>query len=257
MSLVNLPLIFYVLKASIRDKLVISLLLVFLVSISLSVFIGSSAIVEANAASLTFISASARLIGVISLILFVVFYIRRAYETHDIEYLLSRPINRISFVSSHLLGLAILAIIFTALVSLGIYAYGHAFINLQGLIYWSMSILLELMIVSFAALFFAMVLPSAVTATMATLAGYSLARMSGQVLNIIDTGTQGSSYEILEKIMEAASVIVPRFDLFSQSAWLIYGPDSSISLTFIVLHGTIFCLLITFAAIFDLLRKEF
>ena len=257
MSFLSLPLISYVIKASIKDKLILSLILVLCASVSLAVFIGSAAVVEPEAATLTFIAGSARLVGVISLTLFVVFYVRRSYETHDIEYLLSRPISRIAFVSSHLIALAVLSAIFMAAISIGIFLFGKNFINIDGFIYWSVSLFLEFMIISFASLFFAMVLPSAVTATMATFAGYTLARMSGQVLNIIDTDSYSGSYQILGKIMESASVIVPRFDLFSQSAWLIYGPAANISLMFIVFHGVTFCFLIAFSSIFDLLRKEF
>ncbi len=257
MSFLNIPLTFYVLKASVRDKLVLSLMLFFIAAVSMSLFIGSSAVTEPDAAILTFIASSARFIAVISLILFVVFYVRRAYETHDIEYLLSRPINRISFITSHLFALSILSICFSFFIAAGIFLYASSFINGDGFMLWFISLTLEFMIVSYAAFFFSMVLPSAVTGTMATLAGYILARMSGQILNIIDAGNNGEIFGVLGKIMEASSVIVPRFDLFSQSAWLLYGPDANISLIFILLHGILFSLLIGCAAIFDLLRKEF
>ena len=257
MALFNSPLILYVLRASIRDKLILSLIVFFVVAVSLSIFIGSSAITEPDAAILTFIASSARFIGVLSLVLFVVFYLRRAYETHDIEYLLSRPISRISFIISHLLALSVLSILFAFVISAGVILFGSSFINYEGFMVWSISLTLEFMIVSYAAFFFAMVLSSAVTSTMATFAGYTLARMSGQVLGIIDAGGHSDLFEVLGKLMEGASVIVPRFDLFSQSAWLLYGPDENIGLFFILAHGILFLFLIACASIFDLLKKEF
>ncbi len=257
MPCLNSPLILYVLRASIRDKLVLSLIVLLVTAVSLSVFIGSSAITEPDAAILTFIASSSRFIGVLALVLFVVFYVRRAYETHDIEYLLSRPISRISFVISHLLAFSVLSLFFAVIVSAGLVLFASTFMNYEGFLVWSVSLALELMIVSYAAFFFSMVLPSAVASTMATLAAYTLARMSGQVLGIIDAGGQSSLFEVLGKVMEAASVIVPRFDLFSQSSWLLYGPDTNIGLGFILIHGILFLFLITCSAIFDLLRKEF
>lgn len=253
----NLPLISYVLKASIRDRLILSLIIFFIVGVSLSFFIGSSALTEPDGAVLTFIAGSARFIGVISLVLFVVFHIRRSYDTRDVEYLLSRPISRVSYVVSHLLALSVLSIIFVIVISSGVVIFAYKFLNFEGLLIWSASLALEFMIVSYAAFFFSMVLSSAVVSAMITLAGYALARMSGQVLNIIDAGSEIALFGTLGKIMEAASIVVPRFDLFSQSAWLIYGPDTTISLGFIIAHGVAFMLLILCASIFDLQRKEF
>lgn len=257
MSLISVPLTLYVLKASIRDKLVLSLILILAGAISLSIFIGSSAVSEPDAAVLTFIASSARFLGVISLILFTVFYIRRAFETRDIEYLLSRPISRISFVTSNLLALSILSMMFTAFIVVGVYIFSYSFIDYEGMVLWAISLCLEFMIVAYAAFFFSMVLSSAVSSTLATLCSYVLARMSGQILGIIDAGGHSDVFKILSKIMEASSVIVPRFDLFSQSAWLLYGPDTNISMLFIMLHGGLFLFLIACASIFDLLRKEF
>ena len=257
MTLVNVSLVSYVLKASVRDRLVLSLGILFLIAVSLSLFIGSSAVTETGAAVLTFAASSARFIGVISLILFVVFYLRRAFETHDIEYVLSRPVSRVAFINSHLLAFSLLSLMCVCVIVCGLSLMSSSYINVQGLIFWGISLFFEFMIVAYAAFFFTMVLPSAVTATMATLAGYALARMIGQILGIVDMGSNGRIYDYLGKIMEASSVIVPRFDLLTQSAWLVYGPDDNVGLIFILLHGSLFLLLIACAAIFDLLRKEF
>jgi hypothetical protein len=102
-----------------------------------------------------------------------------------------------------------------------------------------------------------MVLSSAVSATLATLAAYMFARMSGPVLGIIDTGDHGVLFETLGRILEASSVIVPRFDLFAQSKWLIYGPGEVIGYPYIIGVGAAFTMLIICATLFDLLRREF
>jgi hypothetical protein len=81
--------------------------------------------------------------------------------------------------------------------------------------------------------------------------------MSGQVLTIIDAGAPSDFFDFMGKIMEASSVIVPRLDLLTQSAWLIHGPDQQIGALFIILHSVLFLFVVGCAAIFDLLRKEF
>jgi hypothetical protein len=258
MGYVNLSLVAYVLKASLRDKLVISVFAIFCAAISLALFLGSAAVIETGQVVLTFTAGSIRIIGVIALTLFTVFYVRRCFDTHDVEYLLSRPVSRISFVLSHLLGLAILCMGFAVIACGAIYIASAGQLDSYGFGLWGVSFLLEMMIIVYAAFFFSMVLSSAVSGTLATFSGYILARMSGQVLGIIDSGTHGGEQiGLLEGIMQGSSVIVPRFDLYTQSAWLIYGPDQTIAFGYIVISGLAFLLLITCAAIWDLIGRDF
>lgn len=258
MGCVNLSLVTYVLKASLRDKLVISVFAVFLAAISLSVFLSSAAVIETGQAVLTFTASSCRLIGVIALTLFTVFYVRRCFDTHDVEYLLSRPISRVSFVLSHLLGLAVLCAGFAIIACGAVYIVSAGQLNYPGFFQWGVSFLLEIMITVYASFFFSMILSSAVSGTLATFAGYILARMSGQVLGIIDSGAHGGDrIGILEGMMQGSSVIVPRFDLYTQSAWLIYGTDDTVGLWYILMSGLAFLLLVTCAAIWDLLGRNF
>ena len=258
MSFLSLSLVTYVLKASLRDKLVISVFSIFIAAVSLSLFLSSAVVIETGETMITFVASSLRLLGILALILFTVFYVRRSFDTHDVEYLLSRPITRVSFAISHLIGLSILCFGFTVLSCGTLYFVSSGKIDGLGFFLWAVSFLMETVIVVHAAFFFSMVLSSAVSGTLATLAGYLLARMSGQVLGIIDAGTHGGEkLGFLEGIMQASSVIVPRFDLYTQSSWLIYGPSDMVSFPYILLSGFAFILLIMCAAIWDLLGRDF
>jgi len=95
------PLVTYVLMAALRDRLIVSLIVLVAVGTSLSVFIGSSAILEKDQFALVFAAAGLRFAGVAGLVLFTVFYVRRAFDTKDIEFLLARPVSRFSFLFSH------------------------------------------------------------------------------------------------------------------------------------------------------------
>ena len=71
--LISFPLVGYVLKAAIRDRLFLSLIVLVLVGVSLSIFLGGAAIVESNRFSLVFAASGLRLAGVMGLVLFIVF----------------------------------------------------------------------------------------------------------------------------------------------------------------------------------------
>lgn len=251
-----LPLVKYVLTASLRDKTLIAFVLLAAIGISLSLFFGSSAITEKEQFTSTFVANSLRLGGVFTLLLFVVFFIRKSFETHDVEYMLTKPVTRFQFLLAHSLAFTFLAFILAGFSALVVYFLpGRADTN--GSLLWSVSLFLELLLVANMAMFFSFILKSSVSATLATLAYYVLSRIIGGVLGVIDSAPQAGAMLVVEKIMLLISIIVPRIDLMTQSSWLIYGPDAVVNWTFILIQGVFFYGLVFFAALIDFKRKQF
>lgn len=254
--MISWPLVSYVLKAAIRDKLVISLLIVLLLGTSLSLFLGSSAIVEPQHFAMVFAGGALRMIGAMGLILFTVFFIRRSFEAKDVELMLSRPIGRVQFLLSYAAGLSLLAVMAGIAQGLCVYAISfHAFE--PGHLIWIASIMVENIIMVNVALFFAMILSSAASAAMAVYGFYILARMMGQILGTIDAGSRVYDLKILEYIMQAISSVMPRLDLLGQTSWLVYGADTQIGLGFVFVQGLVFTALILIASLIDLVRRQF
>ena len=52
--------------------------------------------------ALSYTAGGLRIIGVLSLVLFISFYIRRAFDTKDVDLNLTRPVSRVSFLLSHI-----------------------------------------------------------------------------------------------------------------------------------------------------------
>ncbi len=248
----------YILSAAMRDRLLLSFLLLVCIGVSLSIFLGSAAIIEKDQFSLVFMASGLRIGGVFTLVLFVVFYIRRSFETRDVDYLLSRPITRFQFLLSHMVAFFVLASVAAFIIFTIIWIMAGAGLPQMGLLMWGGSIWAEYMMMVMVALFFALVLSSAVSATLITLAFYVLARLMGDILGIVntDTGESGAIF-FLEKIMSLISIFIPRLDLMGQSSWLLYGMDETVRLPFIFLQGTVFCGLVFFAAFIDLKRRQF
>ncbi len=246
----------YVLKAAFRDRILISVLLLVVLGTSVSVFMGSSAVLEKSQFALVYTSGGLRFLSVLGLVLFIVFHVRRSFDTKDVEYLLSRPISRTSFLFSHVMAFSILAVFiglatFAAVLVVAPKAVGY------GHLLWGASLLVELVVMANAALFFSLVLPSAATGALATFSFYALARMIGQLLGISQSGIVLPGDKFLVFIMKLISLLIPRLDLMGQSSWLVYPPDDSVGLVFILVQGILFSFMIVCAALIDLVRRQF
>jgi hypothetical protein len=247
----------YVLTAALRDRLIVSLIVVLLLGASLSVFLGSGAITEKDRFALVFAGGGLRLAGVLGLVLFVVFLIRRSFESKDVEFLLSRPVGRIEFLLSYAAAFSLLGILLGAAQGLCIYIIApHLFA--QSHVLWIVSIMMENIIMANTALFFAMILSSAATAAMATFGLYVLSRLMGQILGIIDAPRRTHlDLEWLEYIMQVISAVTPRLDLLGQTSWLMYGPGDGVGFGFVLAQGAVFTALVVIAALIDLVRRQF
>ncbi len=246
----------YILTAAFKDKILLSFLIVIGVGVSLSIFLGSSSVTEKDQASIVFTASMLRFSGIITLTLFAVFYIRKAFDTRDVEFMLARPITRSQYLAGYYLAFFFLAVIVTFLMSLTLFLMPEAG-NIAGILLWSASLLVELMIMVSVAIFFSFVISSAVSAALITFAFYALSRMIGGILGVVQNNTSESAMILMERIMLIISVFIPRLDLLGQGSWLIYDQNTSVGWPFILGQGIVFIGLVFFAALIDFRRKQF
>ncbi len=251
----SIPLIKYVLMAALRDRLILSLFVILLLASLLSIFLGSSAIIERDQFTLVFTAGSLRIISVLGLVLFVVFFVRRSFDARDIEFLLSRPISRLSVIFSYGFSFSLLAILIGLASGAVVYSVTPHLAG-QGHVLWITSIIVENIIMVNIALFFSMYISSSASASLVTLGFYVLARMMGQLLGIVDSDLvdSGGIYSIA---LQFVSIITPRLDLMGQTSWLIYGVDGGIGLLQIWAQGLVFTIFVLLAASLDFNRREF
>lgn len=248
----------YILTAAFRDRLFLLFLLLAVLGVCLSIFLGSSAITEKDQFSIVFLASGLRVGGLIMLILFVVFYLRRSFESRDVEYLLARPITRLQFLFAHSFAFSILATIVAVITTLILIAVPSAGASLGGYIVWGASVWAELLIMVNVALFFSLILSSAVAGSLACIAFYVLSRMIGSILAIVHAGSDGGAFSMLaEKVMLFISIFIPRLDLMGQTSWLVYGGEAIQDLSFFIIQAVVFYGLIMAAALVDLNRRQF
>ena len=248
----------YTLITAMRDWLFIGLILLVAAAYGLSVFTGSTALVEQAQMSIAYFAGGSRIVLMVGLIVFVCFHVRRLFDNREIESMLSKPISRSQFVVAYWLGfviLAIIAVIPVIIIMVTIYTPNHI-----GLLYWASSLILELSLVLAFALVAALMLSSAVGSVMASFAFYFISRLMGFFVaalaqpNSLSTGISG---KIMSTIMEGISTIVPRLDLYAKSSWLIYGVEGQTDLWIFQAQSAVFIALLLSMAVFDFKRKQF
>ncbi|MFO0388763.1 MAG: hypothetical protein ACK502_03470 [Alphaproteobacteria bacterium] len=246
----------YILLTAFRDKLFIGVLIGVVCAAAISATLGSTAFLEEQQMTLTYAAGSARLILAVGLIVFVCFHIRSAFDSKEIDVMLSRPISRSNLVVAYWLGFSVVALLLVVPVVGVIAALG--LLNMEGYMGWAISLLLEASLVVALALFSAFTLKSAVTSVLACMGFYVLSRMMAFFVIAADAPSMGQMpYLILKYVLKAISSIVPRLDFFAKTEWLVYGFTVPQEWYWFVLQAAIFIPLLLIAAILDFKRKQF
>ena len=247
-----------------RDWLYLGIMLFSLAAISLSMFLGNTAVTEQGFMSTAFIGGSVRMITIIGLILFVCFHVRRSFDSKEIELLLTRPISRIQFVASYFMGFAALTLSLIVPIVIGIYLLsivGLIWVNQWGIFYWALSFYFETLIILSFAFFISLILNSAVVSVLSTFAFYFIARIMGFFLvsmnNPVSTMHSESLGRFSEKILAVISVFLPRLDMFTKGDWLVYGIVDYNQYWVFIGTAFIYIPLLLVMCVFDFIRKEF
>ena len=248
----------YVLLTATRDRLFFGLLIGILAAAYISSVLGSTAMLETDQMTLAFTAASARVIIMVGLIVFIGFHMRNAFDAKEIDVLLSRPISRTTLVLSYWLGFAVVAtlLVLPTIVLVGLLGT----LNKHGYMLWSLSLLLESWLVVSIALFAALTIKSGVGTVLGSLAIYTLSRMMGFFIATTKAGSLFKAAEInmgAEWTMTAISTIVPRLDFYAKSQWLIYGAKSYDDVWLVLMQSAVFIPLLIAAAVIDFKRKQF
>ena len=165
----------YILLSGTRDKLYLGLFISLIIAFSLSIFLGSTAMVEQQQMTTAYISGLSRGVLVIGTIIFVCLNMNRAFENKEVEFILSKAISREHFILSYLIGffVSILMILIPLIVAIFFVTKADKF----GLLMWSLSLLSELMIVICFSLLASLILKNSFSSILASLGFYIISRL--------------------------------------------------------------------------------
>lgn len=248
----------YILLTALRDKLFTGLLAGVLLASYISAVMGSTALVETQAATITYAAGSARIILMMGLVVFVCFHIRNAFETKEIDVILSRPISRLSLVIAYWAGFSTVAMLLVIPV-VAVVAY-LGILQKAGFGIWAISLFCETLLVVALALFSALILRSGVASVMSALGFYVLSRMMGYFIATSKSGLlfHSDTVNYLSKYtLTAISIFVPRLDFFAKTGWLVNSFETAAEWQYFLWQTLIFVPLVLTAAIIDFQRKQF
>lgn len=256
----SITLLRYMLITALRDRLFLALPVMLALGAALVIFLSSSAIIEQREMAAALCGASSRILVITGLVLFTCFHIRQAIAGGEVALILSRPISRGAFVLIYSASLVLAGFISVAISVILVWISARP--PLDGLMIWGLSLALETMLMILIAVFFGLILNSAVASALACLGYYVLARMSGLLVMLAGHASEGKLFEqIIGKSFGVISLIIPRMDFFSRSEWLVYGWNGGWNgqepgLMLAVLQALAIVPLILAAAAIDFSRKR-
>ena len=248
----------YILLTAARDWLFIGLFAAVIAASGLSFFLGSNALSEQNQMQIVFIAGSTRLILAIGMILFICFHIRRSFENREIDFIISRPISRVTFLLAYFISFTVLSLLLLLPIASLLFILFRP--DIMGLLAWSLSIFCELTLLSTFAILASLILKSAVSAVLACFSFYIISRIMGYAVSTIIIPAKLNNINIniaLETFLKLLSSLFPRLDLFGQSKWLIYSDVQIETINFILAQSIIYITFILLMSIFDFKRKQF
>lgn len=250
----------FILLTGLRDKLYLSLLIILAGAFGLSNLVGFSALSEETQMQLVYFSFLSRVIIVCGMILFICFYINKEFEKKEIDFILSKPISRNTLILSYWTSFNLISLILIIPVAIVIAFFSHP--NFLGLVWWFISVILELMLVSTFAIVSSLILGGAVVSVIATYAFYFICRMMGFFVYSIslpkNINVAVSSWtDFSESLLKILSSVFPRLDLFGKSEWLIYGITDYNEIFLVLIQSVIYIFLMLFIAFYDFGKKQF
>jgi hypothetical protein len=222
----------------------------------LSSLISYSAISEEAQMHIVYFAFLSRLVIVCGITLFICFYINKSFENKEVDFILTKPISRNSFVMSYWFAFTIITLFLLVPVAIMLSFYlksGSAI----GLLWWIISVVLELMLVSTFAITASLVLKSAVVSVLAVLSFYFISRMMGFFVYSIGITNIANNMLSMKALLKVLSSLFPRLDLFGKTEWLVYGISNIGDVYIILLQSLIYISLMLFVAFHDFNKKQF
>ncbi len=250
----------FILLTGLRDKLYLSLLIILFGAFGLSNLVGFSALSEEAQMQLVYFSFLSRVVIVCGMILFICFYINKEFENKEIDFILSKPISRQTLILSYWTSFNLISLILIIPVIITTAIFNQP--NFTGLLWWGVSIVLELMLVSTFAIVSSLILKSAVVSVLASSCFYFICRMMGFFVYSIDIPQNAdvavSSWSnFSETFLKLLSSVFPRLDLFAKSDWLVYGISNYKDIWLVLIQSAIYITFMLFVAFYDFRKKQF
>jgi ABC-type transport system involved in multi-copper enzyme maturation permease subunit len=246
----------YTLLEALRTRLATLVLLALVALLAASYFVMSIAVIEGARFQAGFYAAGARLACVFVIGLYAIVSVTREFDDKGLDVLLALDLPRAHYVLGKLagfLGIAALVAV-AAAVPLALLAPAAAAVQ------WMLSLAFELAIVAALALFCVITFSQLTLAASFVLAFYLLARSLTAIRLMSEsplTGADSFAYQAVRLVTEGLALVVPAFDEWTRTAWIVDGRAPWISILELAGESALYVALLAAAAMFDFYRKNF
>lgn len=246
----------YTLLEALRTRLPVLVLLALLALLMASFFIESIAVTEGMRLQAGFYAAGVRLACVFIVGLYVLVSMTREFNDKGLDILLALDLPRSHYILGKLAGFLIIA----ALVAIAVCLPLAWLSTPQAVLQWAASLAFELAIVVALALFCIITLSQLTPAASFVLAFYLLARSLTAIRlmsahPVADAGAL--SYQVIHFLVETLALIMPSFDAWTQTAWLVNEPAPWSVILQLGGQSALYVALLAAATMFDFYRKNF
>jgi ABC-type Na+ efflux pump permease subunit len=185
---------------------------------------------------------------------FVVMSMVREFNDKVLELMLAQPWPRAAYLFGKFVGFSAAALLLAAIVSVPLALLAPA----SRVAVWALSLACELVILASMSLFCVITLTHVVPALAAVLGFYVLGR-SMTAIQIIAQASEASqdwADRLASWIVQGIAAILPRFDLMTQTAWLVDAPPAAGAIASVLAQAAVYTALLVTAAQFDLHRQN-
>jgi ABC-type transport system involved in multi-copper enzyme maturation permease subunit len=246
----------YTLLEALRTRLAALVLLAVVVLLAASYFVLSIAVIEGTRFQAGFYAAGARLACVFVIGLYAIVSVTREFDDKGLDVMLALDLPRSHYVLGKLAGFLAIAAAVAAAAALPLVLLASPGPAMQ----WMLSLAFELAVVAALALFCVLTFSQLTLAASFVLAFYLLARsltairlMSASPISGADTFAYGAA----RTVTEGLALVVPAFDGWTRTAWLVDGPAPWSALLQLAGESALYVALLAAAAMFDFYRKNF
>lgn len=239
---------------AVRSRMLWLVGVLLVVAVASAAFLQQVALIETGRIQAAIIAALLRGCAGFLVAAFVVMSMVREFNDKVLELMLAQPWPRAAYLFGKFVGFSAAALALAAIVSLPL-----AFFSPPAQVaIWALSLACELVILAAMSLFCVITLTHVVPALAAVLGFYVLGRSIAaiQIIARAADASQTWSDRLANWIVEAIAAILPRFDLMTQTAWLVDGPPAAGAIASVLAQAAIYTALLVTAAQFDLHRQN-
>ena len=245
----------YSVLEAVRDRFLIFILAGVSIILLMSLFAGQLAITEGRVIQASVSGSFLRLFSVFTASLFVITSMLREFNDKGFELILSHPVPRVSYYFGKLIGYSAIVMLIVLMCALCVVGFSSP----AAVLAWSFSLFCDLLIIISFMLFCLFSFNSITISFSVVVAFYILARSIEAILLISQSpilALGSDSHRFIQGLLESIAYVIPDFDAFTRSDWLVYAIPGKEELFLIAGQTLIYIILLAAAALFDLYRKE-